>query len=80
MQAKVDDNVPNQYNAIFGILEVAKMNKDSTMIYEFSDEIQSLFRKDQSKGHKFEHLITSLKACNEFSAEAAELVRLSKDV
>ena len=56
------------------------MNEDSTMIYEFSDEIQSLFRKDQSRGHKFEHLITSLKACNEFSAEAAELVRLSKDI
>ena len=80
LQAKVDDNMPNQYNAIFGILEVAKKNEDSSMIYEFSDEIQSLFRKDQSRGHKFEHLISSLNACIAFSAEAAELIRLSKDI
>lgn len=80
LQAKVDDNMPNQYNAIYGILEVAKKNEDSRMINEFSDEIQSLFRKDQARGHKFKHLITSLDACIVFSSEAKELVNLSKDI
>ena len=80
LQAKMDDNIPNQYNAIFGILTIAKEKKNINLIKEFSDEIQSLYRKDQKRGNKYKKMIDMLNACAEFSNEAKDLIKISDNI
>ena len=50
------------------------------LIKEFSDEIQSLYRKDQKRGSKYNKMIDMLNACAAFSNEAKDLLKISANI
>ena len=76
VESKIDNNIPNQYAALNGVFSVAVQLKDQEIIKEFSDEVTSLFIKDDNKesNAQYHKLVALLKDCTSFSPEVKSLI------